>query len=124
MNFGRERGRGGFVVIVVVGFFGDFDEGEVDGIARLCSKGVKVKVGEEFSLCAEGDGVGGGTTTAPKDSVAIVMKVKVVCSPVDERVDGGQPWFPENEVVVGEWVDECIQSVGVVVASDGKGGSG
>lgn len=39
----------------------------------------------------EGDGVGVSTTTAPKNCVAVVGKVKVVCAPVDEGVDGGQP---------------------------------
>lgn len=47
-----------------------------------------MKVREEFPLCASGDGVGVGTTTAPENSVSIVGEVKVIVSPVDERVDG------------------------------------
>jgi hypothetical protein len=72
------EGRGGrFVVIVfVVGsLFGDFNKGEVDSIAGLCSKGVEVEMREESAIGTEGDGVGISTTTAPKDSFAIVGEV-------------------------------------------------
>jgi hypothetical protein len=124
VDFRREWRGSGFVVVVVVvvGLFGGFDEGKVDRVTGLCSEGVKVKVREEFSLCAKGDGVGVGTTAAPKDGFAIVGKVKVIVAPVDEGVDGGKPRFAKNEVVVGEWVGECIEFVGIVVAVDGKSG--
>jgi len=51
-------------------------------------------------------------------------EVEVVGSPVDGRVDGSQPGFAEDEVIVGEWVDECIKIVGIVVAGDGEGANG
>jgi hypothetical protein len=60
-------------------------------------------------------------TTAPKNRVAIVSEVEVIVMPVDERVNVGEPWFAEDEVVVGEGVGECIKVVRVVVAADGKG---
>jgi hypothetical protein len=123
-----ESGRGsGFVVVVVivVGIFGGFDEGKVDRVIGLCSKGVEVKVREEFSLYAKGNGVGVGTTAAPKDGFAIMDKVKVIVAPVDEGVNGGELRFAKDEVVVGEGVGECIEFVEIGVAVDGcKGGEG
>jgi hypothetical protein len=79
---------------------------------------VKVEVRKKFAFGASGDGVGIGAATSPENSVAIVGEVKVVVAPVDERVGGCKPGFSENEVVVGEGVNECIKRVGVVVAVD------
>lgn len=77
-----------------------------------------MKVREEFSLCAEGNGVGVGTPAAPKDWFAIVSKVKVVVAPVDEGINGGEPGFAEDKVVVGKGVSECIEFIRVGVAVD------
>lgn len=99
----RGEGRGGgFVVIVTVigGLFGNFNKGKIDSVAGLCSKRVKVKVGEEATVGTEGDGVGICTAAAPKDSFAVVSEVQVVVPPVDKGVDGGQPWFAQDEIVV------------------------
>jgi hypothetical protein len=122
VNVGRECRGGGFVVVVVVGLFGDLNESEVDRVSRLCSKRVEVKVREEFSLCAKGDGVGVGASATPEDGLAIVVEVEVVVAPVDEWVDCGEPWFAKDKVVVGERVGECIQFVRVVVAADEESG--
>ena len=83
-----------------------------------------MEVREESAFGVEGDGVGVGTSAAPEDRLAIVGEVEVIGPPVDEGVGGSQPRFPENEIVVGEWVNEGIEVVGVVVASDGEGASG
>ena len=74
--WGEGRGGGFVVVVFVVGsLFGDLNKGKVDGIAGLRSKGVKVEMREESAVGTEGDGVGIGATTAPKNSVAIVCEV-------------------------------------------------
>lgn len=77
---------------------------------------------EKFSLCAKGDGVGVGTSAAPKDGFAIMVEMKVIVAPVDEGVDCCKPWFSKNKVIVGQGVGECVECVRVVVAVDGEGG--
>jgi hypothetical protein len=72
----------------------------------LSSEGVEVKVREKFSFCVKSDGAGMGTMTVPKNRVAVVSKMEAVGSPVDERVDASEPWFAEDEVVVGKRVGE------------------
>ena len=81
-----------------------------------------MEVREELSLRAKGDGVGVGTSAAPKDGFAVVGEVKVIVAPVDERVDCGEPWFTKDEIVVREGVGECIEFIRVVVAVDGESG--
>lgn len=111
-----------FVVVDVVDLSRHFDEGEIYRVTRLHREGVEVEVREETALRTESNRVRLSTTTAPEDSAAVVGEVEVVVSPVDERVDSGEPGFAEDEVVVGEGIDECFEVVGVVVAVDGERG--
>ena len=123
VNLGREGWRGGFVIVVViiVILFGDFDKGEKDSIAGLCSEGVKMKVGKESTLGAEGYGVRIGATATPKNSFTVVGEVEIVVAPVDIGIDSCQPGLSQDEVVIREGVDEGIEMVGIVVAIDREG---
>jgi hypothetical protein len=47
--------------------------------------------------------------------------MEIVGSPVDRRVDGSEPGFAEDEIVVLERVEEGIQVIGVLVTGNRDG---
>jgi hypothetical protein len=79
---------------------------------------VKVEMIQKATAGAGSDRGSGSTTTSPKDLLAIVCKVEIICSPVDRRVDGSEPGFTEDEIVVLERVEEGIKIIRVLVSGD------
>jgi hypothetical protein len=73
-------------------------------------------------LCAGSDGIGGSASTAPEDWFVVVDEMEVIISPIDEWVNGGEPGFTEDQVVIGEGVGKGTEFVEVVIAADGEGG--
>lgn len=53
--------------------------------------------------------------------MTIVGKMEIVGSPVDRRVDGSEPGFAEDEIVVLERVEEGIKVIGVLVTGNRDG---
>jgi len=94
-------------------------EGKVYSAARGCGFCEKVDVREEAAASARGDRGRGGPGAFPVDVAAIVVDAKVVCSPVDERVGLGQPWFAQNKIVLLEGVDNGGQGCGVFLSLEG-----
>jgi hypothetical protein len=97
-------------------------EGEVHAAARGCGFSKKVDVGQEAAAGARADRGGVGPGAFPVNIAAIMVDAKVVCSPVDERVGLGQPWFAQNEVIFLQGVYNGGEGCGVFLSLEGDVG--
>jgi hypothetical protein len=84
----------GLLVVVVV--VGRAKEGKVNFAARGCGFSEKMNVGEEEATSSCGNGGRVEPRALPVDINAVVADAKIVRSPIDERVNLGQPRFAQE----------------------------
>ena len=76
---------------------------------------------QEASIGAGLDVVWFESCAVPFNVGVVVCEVEGIGSPVDLRVDVGEPRFSKNEVVFFQWVEDGVEGVRVAFAFNGDG---
>lgn len=106
----------GLLIIVVVG---RAKEGKVYFAARSGGFCEKMNVGEKEAASSCGNGGRVEPRALPVDVNSVVADAKVVCSPVDEGINLGQPWFAQEEVVFLQGINNGSERCGVLLSLEG-----
>ena len=70
---------------------------------------MEMHVCEEKTFGTRLDVIGFEASTVPYHVGPIVVEVEIIGSPVNVRVNFGEPWFAEDEVVLVEGVEDRVE---------------